>query len=587
MRIKNLLYACFILFLLLSCAGVKQPEQVHKHELESSEKPHEFPDDMYDAYYHFTLSRMKIYDRDLPGSINELELALKSDPDSPYLKYNLALLYLVSDKMEKAIETLESAIKSDPDYVPPYKVLGKLYAASDDDKSKEKAEDILKKAVALDPGDYESNLLLGVYYIDRNNYEEAKKYLRRSIGIKPSDIKSHYYLAEVLREQGKLSEAEKIYSEILDIDPDNYATLLTLSVIYENLGNPARSESCYKKLLNKYHDSPIVYEEYGSFLYRNNRLDEAVTQFENAEVYDSNDSDIKLKLGILYVQKGMYAEALRKLNYVLQQQPDNDSAIYYTGVCMLNMGKTGEARKIFKQIGTGSDYYNNAVFQLARIHENNGETALAVDMIVKQLEKDPQNATFANYLGQLYRKQDRYDKAISLYQNFLNKDPGNESIIYSLGVAYFYNGQEDKSIETMRSLLSVNPEHADAMNFIGYTYTEKGVNLDEAEKFIRKAMQLSPDSGYIVDSLGWLYYQRGDYDKALEYIKQASDMSSEDPAIKEHLGDVYMKKADRVKALENYGKALSLLKNNDMDMKENLELKNRLEKKIEEIYKSI
>jgi tetratricopeptide (TPR) repeat protein len=110
----------------------------------------------------------------------------------------------------------------------------------------------------------------------------------------------------------------------------------------------------------------------------------------------------------------------------------------------------------------------------------------------------------------------------------------------------------------MRRILDIQPEHADALNYIGYTYAEQGVRLEEAMDLIQKALKIKPDSGYIIDSLGWVYYQKGLYDEALKYLLEAAKLVPNDPTILEHLGDVYFKKRMYEKSLEEYEKALTL-----------------------------
>ena len=108
----------------------------------------------------------------------------------------------------------------------------------------------------------------------------------------------------------------------------------------------------------------------------------------------------------------------------------------------------------------------------------------------------------------------------------------------------------------MSSIIEINPNHADALNYIGYTYAEQGIRLDEAMSLIEKALSIKPDSGYIIDSLGWVYFQKGMYDEALKYLEQAASHVPNDPTIMEHLGDVYFKKGMFKKSLEMYEKAL-------------------------------
>ncbi len=107
-------------------------------------------------------------------------------------------------------------------------------------------------------------------------------------------------------------------------------------------------------------------------------------------------------------------------------------------------------------------------------------------------------------------------------------------------------------------VIEIDPRHADALNYIGYTYAEKGIYLDRALELIERAIKYKPNSGYIIDSLGWVYFRKGQYDRALEELKKAVTLCPEDPTINEHLGDVYFKRQDYGEALKTYKRALSL-----------------------------
>ena len=104
----------------------------------------------------------------------------------------------------------------------------------------------------------------------------------------------------------------------------------------------------------------------------------------------------------------------------------------------------------------------------------------------------------------------------------------------------------------MKQVLKIEPDNADALNFLGYTYADLGQNLQEAKKLVAKALEISPDDGYIVDSMGWVYFKLGEYEKALGYLKRAVELAPKDPVIREHLGDAYLKTGDPEKALETY-----------------------------------
>ncbi|MBW1888104.1 MAG: tetratricopeptide repeat protein, partial [Deltaproteobacteria bacterium] len=144
-------------------------------------------------------------------------------------------------------------------------------------------------------------------------------------------------------------------------------------------------------------------------------------------------------------------------------------------------------------------------------------------------------------------------------------------LIYRLGIVLDISGEKEMSLQQMRRVLEIDPNHADALKYIGYSYAEKGIKLNEAKVMIEKALKIKPDSGYIIDSLGWVYYQKELYDKALDSLEKAVSLTPNDPTITEHLGDVYFKKREYRKALEMYQKALSLKHPQEEKIKEKID----------------
>ncbi len=130
----------------------------------------------------------------------------------------------------------------------------------------------------------------------------------------------------------------------------------------------------------------------------------------------------------------------------------------------------------------------------------------------------------------------------------------------------------DEALEYMHRALALNPDNASALNYIGYTWAEKGVNLDEAERMISRAVELKPDDGYIVDSLGWVHYVRAKaltaqgrsseaqkhLDAALTHLERADQLTGGDPVVSEHLGDTYLLMDQKRHALDRFEEAIRL-----------------------------
>jgi tetratricopeptide (TPR) repeat protein len=133
-------------------------------------------------------------------------------------------------------------------------------------------------------------------------------------------------------------------------------------------------------------------------------------------------------------------------------------------------------------------------------------------------------------------------------------------------------------VQYLKKTIEINPNHADALNYLGYSYADKGVNLDEALSLINRALELKPDNGYILDSLGWVYFKLGQYDEALKTLLKAAETAkaAPDPVIFEHIGDVYNSKGIKDKAKEFWQKAIEL-------QEKEKGLKERVEKKIQNL----
>ena len=77
------------------------------------------------------------------------------------------------------------------------------------------------------------------------------------------------------------------------------------------------------------------------------------------------------------------------------------------------------------------------------------------------------------------------------------------------------------------------------LNYLGYSWVDQGVKLDEAFKMLRRAVELRPNDGYIVDSLGWAHYKLGQYPEAAQTLERAVSLKPADPVLNDHLGDAY------------------------------------------------
>jgi len=134
------------------------------------------------------------------------------------------------------------------------------------------------------------------------------------------------------------------------------------------------------------------------------------------------------------------------------------------------------------------------------------------------------------------------------------------------------------AIESLKSAIKYNPESGRSYNFLGYLYADNNIHLDDSYSLITKALKLEPDNGAYIDSLGWIYYRKGDFQKALEKLLEAEKLMSEagyvDPAVYDHLGDVYEKLGNSKMALIYWNKSISIEEKQKIQEKINKHEKN-------------
>lgn len=168
-----------------------------------------------------------------------------------------------------------------------------------------------------------------------------------------------------------------------------------------------------------------------------------------------------------------------------------------------------------------------------------------------------------NTLGDLLRTLERYAAAAAAYDTGLalsaDDEPGLWFIYYARGICHERIDDWPAAEADFRKALEIDPGRPEVLNYLGYSLIEKSDNLDEALDLIERAVAARPQSGYILDSLGWAYYRLGRYAEALDPMERAVELMSVDPIVNDHLGDVYWAVGRHREAEFQWKRALSFV----------------------------
>ena len=261
--------------------------------------------------------------------------------------------------------------------------------------------------------------------------------------------------------------------------------------------------------------------------------------------------------------------------------PDNHRVRYFLGASYAQMRDDERAIEELNRIPEESEYFSESRIQLASLYDRNKEFSKAIESVQAALskQKGKNRKELLNLLASLYHKAKDYSMAIQTLQEVLDLDPKSDQAHFRLGALYDESKNKDKTIEHMKKAIELDPKNAAALNYLGYTYAEMGIYLDEAEELIVRALKLESNDGFYIDSLGWVYYQKGDYSKAVEQLERAVGLVIDDPTIIEHLGDAYAKLGKLQQAILHYREAYKNSKEKDQ-----LE---RIQQKIQRLEKEI
>ncbi|MCK5099219.1 MAG: tetratricopeptide repeat protein, partial [Desulfobacteraceae bacterium] len=338
----------------------------------------------------------------------------------------------------------------------------------------------------------------------------------------------------------------------------------------------------YKKILEIEEHNDFVLMEYALYLHSHESRKKAEKIFFTFGEKSAKDEKFLLQIANEYIVKKRFEEASIIFVEMLKASPTNSSINFFTGYAFDSLKEYKKAVKYYKKVKPDAAYYKKSIIHTAFLYKDNKEDSKGIQVLEKFYEVNPNDIDVITFLSSFYIDTKNLEKCAQILNHGLSISKDNPALLFKLGICKDKSDDKDECIAIMKKVIEIEPDNAEALNYLGYTYAELGVKLDEADKLISKALKLKPNDGYITDSLGWVYYQKGSYAKASELLLKAAELTSYDPIITEHLGDSYTKENKLTKALAVYKKALEKITE-----KNNGKQKSKLQKKIKELESRI
>jgi tetratricopeptide (TPR) repeat protein len=452
----------------------------------------------------------------------------------------------------------------------------------------DRARALAQKALKLDPGDAVAELVL---VVDRLKAGDTAGALKHASSLPTDGVHRFigpFALAWTRKAAGDLAGADTALQGLDKFNGFQPLKAFQLALLYDYAGKPDKAQQNFDKALaaNDQLNWRLT-DAIANFYERHGRGTDAKALYQRF-VQQNSGSDLALSVIALRPSgppqptirspaDGL-AEALFDLASVLNQAETIDLALLYDRFALAMrpqfplaqllladilsaQNKPEQSLAVLSEIPAASPYSWSARLRGAV----NLDTLERSDEAIAQLKAMvAENARLIGAqvaLGDILRSKKRFGEAVTAYDEAIGRAaatglPERWALFYDRGVARERSGQWDRAEADLLHALEMKPDQPLVLNYLGYSWIDRGENLERGLKMIEKAVELRPEDGYIVDSLGWAHYRMGNYAGAVQYLEKATELVPEDPTINDHLGDAYWQTGRLVEARYQWRRAL-------------------------------
>jgi tetratricopeptide (TPR) repeat protein len=507
---------------------------------------------------HLLLGRLYRLDNDLVKAESEFKTAIRIQPDSEEAVTSLAYLYNEEGDASRAGALLNQ--------VPDAARSGKLYSALgytyEQQKDYKKAIAAYRKAVELDRDNLDALRGLAQNLLNDGQYDAALEQYKQIADADPQDAQSYLRISEIYRRQGKYDQALDMLKKAESLVQDSLEIPFNMALVYDAQGRFDDAAATLQQLLDKTTHTDGNYSS-GE---KNNRS----VFFE--------------RLGSVYREQGKTQLAVETYRKMLDLGGDSTSRGYQQIIDTLREAKqwsqaTAVAQEAVRKLPEDRGLKLVLAGQLA----DTGQADEGLAMAKALLKGTAEDREVYIALAQINSRLKRWSQAeadINKAAQLATKQEDKDYVQFVLGSIYERQKRYEPAEAAFKKVLASDPRSAITLNYLGYMMADRGTHLEEALGYIKKAVELDPQNGAYLDSLGWAYYKLGNYDLAEENLRKASDRIGNDATVQDHLGDLYQKMgrlklaaAHWQRALEEWAKAVPA----DVDQEDVTKVQHKLE----------
>ncbi len=435
------------------------------------------------------------------------------------------------------------------------------------------ALNLAKRWVTLAAGSNEARQALVLALLRNNVTDEVTEHLEiiRENAGKDNQQEGYAIITSLLGELEDKQAALQVMRNFRDSHPHSVFAHYHLALLALAADDDKLALSSLDKALS--YDSRLVSAHLlrARILMNHNDRETALESLAKAVATVPKNRDLRISYARLLIDSGQLEKARDEFNALLKQDPEDVDSLYVLGRLAAETEQFDLAETYFLDLIKRSNRLNDAYFELGRIEEQRGNydkakiwyehvkgenrylsaqmrmgvvLAKTGDLRAAEAHFDtlrrgfPQNSIIL-YIAQAdaMRETEHYQEGFDTLDKALNLHPKDRDLLYARALAAEKLGHLDILERDLRAIIAADPKNGQALNALGYTLADRTDRYQEALGYIEQALELLPDDGAVLDSMGWVQYRIGNLDKALGYLRRAYK-ANPDPEVAAHLSEV-------------------------------------------------
>ena len=409
----------------------------------------------------------------------------------------------------------------------------------------------------LDPASSHALQVVAAVLIADKKVDDALPYLEKLLASSGVNLENGFMqlnrlLAGNPDKAANLRVVRKLAARLMDssaaaLRPEwELAALLEAQIVQKR--SPAMAAKVLGDFVEKNPNSREARLNYARALVLDKRIPEARAQFEAVLASSPGNPEVIYAVGLLAFQLKDYPVAEQNMKRLLgMNYRDANGVRYLLGQIAEDQKHWPQAIQWYEGIDEG-EHVLPARMRTATAIARQGRLDDARAFLRKVAADHPgEQAQLTVAEAQLLREAQRHQDAFQLLSEALQKEPEQPELLYDVALTAEKLERFDVLEANLRRLIEVRPDHAHAYNALGYSFAERNMRLPEARKLIERALEISPDDSFIIDSLGWVLYRQGDLKGAAEQLRRAYS-GRPDAEIGAHLGEVLWVMGEREEA---------------------------------------